>query len=47
MPADGTIQLHIVPMCGPDCHEHGHDHHHHDTAHGEAVELLAVNVQAY
>lgn len=47
MPADGSIQLHIVPMCGPDCHEHGHDHHHHDTAHGEAVELLAVNVQAY
>jgi tyrosinase len=45
--ADGTIQLRIVPMCGPDCHEDGHDHQHHDTAHGEAVELVAVNVQAY
>jgi len=47
LPADGTIQIRIVPMCGPDCHEHGHDHHHHDTAHGEAVELVAVSVQAY
>lgn len=43
--ADSTIQLRIVPMCGPDCHDEGHGHH--DADHGDGVELLAVNVEAY
>jgi tyrosinase len=45
--ADGSIRLRVVPMCGPDCHEHGHDHQHHDKVHGDAVELVAVSVESY
>ena len=46
-PADGKIRLRVVPMCGPDCHEQGHDHQHHDKVHGDAVELVAVSIEAY
>lgn len=46
-PGDGKIRLRVVPMCGPDCHEDGHDHQHHDKVHGDAVELVAVSIEAY
>ncbi|UVW29114.1 tyrosinase family protein [Massilia sp. H6] len=40
--ADGTIRVRIVPMQAMPAH-----HHHPGMTHGEAVELLAVNVEAY
>lgn len=40
--ADGTVRVRIVPMTAMPGH-----HHHPGMAHGEAVELLAVNVEAY
>jgi tyrosinase len=40
LPPDGTIRVRVVPM-------HGMPGHHHGMAHGDGVELLAVDVEAY